>query len=638
MTVFTTCIHLTPPPYQQRRSPAPSSASSALTAVMSRFRRGGITGDPRAGLREQRDKEPAVPQGLIAVARKSGQLNLSGRGLGEVPVSVWRINLDTPEEAHTNVQFGASDRWWEQTDLVKLFLSSNKLQSLPDDLKLLPALVVLDVHDNLLSELPGAVGELVNLQKLNVSHNKLKSLPQELTQLRHLKSLLLQHNQLEEMPDTLGQLVDLEELDLSNNGLRDISGCLRGLAHLSRLNLSNNKLKTLPAEISSLKSLRQLDCTSNLLEDVPTSISGMDCLEQLYLRQNKLMFLPELPNCALLKELHVGHNQIQTLGPQHLSHLSCLCILELRDNKLKILPDEIALLKGLERLDLSNNDLGSLPSSLANLPNLKSLQLEGNPLRGIRRDLLSKGTQELLKYLRGRMQVPDPKSVPGEAPSVTAMTMPSDALVNTHAIATLKTLEYSEKQAALIPDAVFNAIGSSHITIVNFSKNQLTEVPARIVELRDSVCDVSFGFNKIPTIPLHLCMLQKLTHLDMRNNLLVSLPDELEALIRLQSIILSFNRFKTFPDVLYRIPTLETILISTNQIGSIDPLQLIKLTKLSTLDLQNNDLLQIPPELGNCESLRSLNLEGNPFRTPRAAVLSKGTAAVLEYLRSRIPT
>ncbi|KAG8543269.1 hypothetical protein GDO81_025072 [Engystomops pustulosus] len=433
-------------------------------------------------------------------------------------------------------------------------------------------------------------------------------------------------------------MTDLEELDLSNNCLKNISGGLGSLTHLTRLNVSNNKLKALPAEIGSLKRLRQLDCTSNLLEEVPTSMAGMDSLEQLYLRQNKLTFLPELPDCRILKELHVGNNQINTLGPQHLSHLSCLNILELRDNKLKSLPDEIALLKGLERLDLTNNDLSSLPNSLANLPNLKSLQLEGNPLRGIRRDLLSKGTQELLKYLRGRIQVPEAKSEQGEAPGVTAMTMPSDSLVNTHAIATLKTLEYSDKQAPVIPDAVFNAVGGSPITSVNFSKNQLIDVPLRIVELKDSLCDFNLGFNKITTISLNLCMLLKLTHLDLRNNLLVSLPDELEAMTRLQSIILSFNRFKTFPDVLYRIPTLETILISTNQIGSIDPLQLIKLTKLSTLDLKNNDLLQIPPALGNCESLRSLNLEGNPFRNPRAAILAKGTNAILEYLRSRIPT
>lgn len=62
-----------------------------------------------------------------------------------VPQHVWRINLDTREEAHQNLSFGAADRWWEQTDLTKLILASNKLQCLSEDVKLLPALTVLDV-------------------------------------------------------------------------------------------------------------------------------------------------------------------------------------------------------------------------------------------------------------------------------------------------------------------------------------------------------------------------------------------------------------------------------------------------------------------------------------------------------------
>lgn len=37
-------------------------------------------------------------------------------------------------------------------------------------------------------------------------------------------------------------------------------------------------------------------------------------------------------------------------------------------------------------------------------------------------------------------------------------------------------------------------------------------------------------------------------------------------------------------------------------------------------------------------SSRSLQLEGNPFRNPRPAVLCKGTQALLAYLRDRIPT
>ena len=67
-----------------------------------------------------------------------------------VPQHVWRINLDTPEEAHQNLSFGAADRWWEQTDLTKLILASNQLRCLSEDVRLLPALTVLDVCTGIL--------------------------------------------------------------------------------------------------------------------------------------------------------------------------------------------------------------------------------------------------------------------------------------------------------------------------------------------------------------------------------------------------------------------------------------------------------------------------------------------------------
>ncbi|NXH19809.1 LRC40 protein, partial [Bucco capensis] len=592
--------------------------------------------DPRAGFRRpEADSLPPVPQGLLRAARKSGHLNLAGRGLSEVCKHVWRINVDAPEEAQQNLSFTAADRWWEQTDLTKLILASNKLHSLSEDLKLLPALTVLDVHDNQLRSLPSALGQLENLQKLDVSHNQLESIPEELLHLSHLKSLLLHHNQLNHLPDGFGQLVSLEELDLSNNHLTDIPTSFALLTNLVRLNLASNQLQSLPADLSMMRSLRQLDCTKNQLETVPSKLASMASLEQLYLRKNKLRALPELPSCKLLKELHAGENQIEILNAENLKHLNSLSVLELRDNKIQAVPEEITLLQKLERLDLANNDISRLPYTLGNLPQLKFLSLEGNPLRTIRRDLLQKGTQELLKYLRSKIQAD--VSVPGEEPPVTAMTLPSQSRINMHAITTLKLLEYSDKQVAAIPEEMFDAVQSHPVTTVNFSKNQLKDIPPRIMELKDSLCDLNLAFNKLSSISSELCLLQKLTHLDLRNNLLASLPEELAALGRLQSINLSFNRFKVFPSILYHILTLETILLSNNQVGAIDPLLLQKMEKLGTLDLQNNDLLQVPPELGNCENLRTLLLEGNPFRTPRAAVLARGTAALLEYLRSRIP-
>ncbi|KAG9350882.1 hypothetical protein JZ751_024771 [Albula glossodonta] len=603
---------------------------------MSRFKGGGKI-DPRAGVKTVEKKEP-VPRGLLNAARKSGQLNLSGRGLTEVPQSVWRLNLDTPEEAQQNLAFGGSDRWWEQTDLTKLLLSSNKLEALSEDVRLLPALVVLDVHDNQINTLPKSIGELENLQKLNLSHNKLQELPEELWHLKNLRSLQLQQNLLQELPDGVGQLTNLDDLDLSNNELTTLPDSVGELTNLVKLNLSYNKLKTLPLGISGLQSLKLLDCTRNQLETVPPVLANMVSLEQLYLRHNKLRILPEFPSCQVLKELHLGNNQIEVVEAEHLSHLSALSILELRDNKVKSLPDDITLLKGLERLDLANNDISSLPYALGNMPKLKMLTLDGNPLRTIRRDLLTKGTNELLKYLRSRIQEPPPgEDAPKDEPK-TAMTLPSQAKINVHAIRTLKTLNYSEKQEASIPDEAFDAVDGSPVTSANFSRNQLTELPPRIVELKDTLSDINLGFNKLTSIPPDLAVLKQLVQIDLRNNILTSLPLELEALTKVQTIILSFNRFKVFPDVLYRLFSLETILICNNQVGSIDATKLKGLGRLSTLDLQNNDIMHVPPELGNCTSLRTLMLEGNPFRNPRAAIMAKGTDALLEYLRSRIPT
>ncbi|XP_051803259.1 leucine-rich repeat-containing protein 40 isoform X3 [Acanthochromis polyacanthus] len=356
-------------------------------------------------------------------------------------------------------------------------------------------------------------------------------------------------------------------------------------------------------------------------------------LEQLYLRHNMLCHLPQLPAPAL-KELYVGNNQIENLETEQLASLTALSLLELRDNKIKILPEQITFLTTLARLDLTNNDITILPPSLSLLPNLKVLLLEGNPLRGIRRDLLTKGTNELLKYLKGRIKE-EPKSAEGEH---TALTLPSQAMVNVHNIKSLKVLAYSDKQAGSIPDELFDAAADQGVSTANFSKNQLTSIPPRLVEFHSSLSDINLGFNRLTYCSPDITKLLQLTHIDLRNNQLRDLPPEMKNLTKLRSIILNYNRFESFPEVLYQIFSLETILLGNNQVGEVDPCRLIKLVHLSTLDLSNNDLLNVPPKLGLCTSLRCLSLEGNPFRTPRTAIVAGGTDAILEYLRSRIPT
>ncbi|XP_034036635.1 leucine-rich repeat-containing protein 40 isoform X3 [Thalassophryne amazonica] len=489
--------------------------------------------------------ELVVPDGLLKAARKSGQLNLSGRGLTEVPQSVYRLNIDTSEEAKHNVSFGTTDRWWEQTDLAKLLLASNQLTALSDDIGLLCALTVLDLHDNRLNSLPSALGDLGELQQLRLSHNQLKSLPVEVCALKNLRSLTLQRNAIENLPVQLGQLQSLTELDLSNNLLKNLPPSLGDLTSLQKLNLCHNKLTCLPDSLALLRNVKLLDCSNNQLTDIPVSLSQMAALEQLYLRHNKLHLLPHLPATSI-KELYFGNNHIERLDPMQLLNLTEVSLLELRDNKIKVLPEEITLLSMLTRLDLTNNDIITLPASVGLLPSLTTLQLEGNPLRGIRRDLLTKGSSELLKYLRGRIKEEPERSDEGS----TAVMLPSQAKVNLQKIKALRLLEYSEKQTDSIPDELFDAAANHSVVAIDFSKNQLISVPTRLGELHSSLSDVNLGFNRLNCLSPEICSLLQLMHVD----------------------------------------------------------------------------------------LRCLSLEGNPFRTPRPAIMTKGTDVVLEYLRSRIPT
>lgn len=83
-----------------------------------------------------------------------------------------------------------------------------------------------------------------------------------------------------------------------------------------------------------------------------------------------------------------------------------------------------------------------------------------------------------------------------------------------------------------------------------------------------------------------------------------TLPQELATLERIRELMISSNRFSEIPKVVYSWMNLENLMASNNHIGEINIAELQKLTKLATLDLENNDIKQVPPELGKMESLR----------------------------------
>ncbi|KAG1658916.1 Leucine-rich repeat-containing protein 40 [Nymphon striatum] len=591
---------------------------------------------------------------LIKQARQSGQLNLSNRSLVEVPEVVCKINSLTSEECKSlslSIESGDDDRWWDQVDLTKLILAFNSLRSIPNEIQYLPNLNILDLHDNQLTSLPSTIGELQQLTKLNLSHNKFEEIPEAVFRMKSLKYFHIQNNSLKSINDDIGNLSFLEELDLGHNDIKNLPHAIGFLSRVFKFSASHNKLDSLPADISSMLALRILELTNNSLKELPADISNLEHLEMLYLQHNKLKQIPVLNNCSNLKELHLGNNEITELTAQHIEGLPNIFLLDLKDNKVTNISEDICLLFSLERLDLTNNSLTNLPYSIGTIPNLKSLLLEGNSMRSIRRDILMRGTTQLLKWMRSRIE--DPSSINAKIAAATKIDnnigggkpsrlssgygeSPCKVRTDIYTMKSTKTLDYSNLQVSIIPSEYFSMAKEAGVCIVNFSKNQLQQLPDQLEMLSNKIQELNVGFNKITILPPFLSSFHELTYIDLRNNQLNEIHEQLSGAKNLREINLSFNRFTSIPSALFGLLKLEIIFLNDNQINAINVEGLSHLKDLATLDLHNNNISQVPPELGNLQQLKSLQLEGNAIRYPRPAMLAKGTPSLLQFLRDRI--
>ncbi|XP_050716360.1 leucine-rich repeat-containing protein 40-like isoform X2 [Eriocheir sinensis] len=621
--------------------PRPSRYSSVRARIQVHRGRPAMRGFANVGaVFGDAKKEELHPQ-IIRMARKSGQLNLSNKGLVEVPEKVYHINEIDTEEAKKmtmNMRMDNSDddRWWEQVDLTRLYLNSNQLASLSPMINNLQSLQVLDLSDNLLSTLPSTLGELTCLQRLNLSHNKLQELPAGAYILPDLRSLQLDHNNFSSLPDDLGNLPVLEYLDVSHNALTSLPFSIGYLQRLSKFNASENEITELPPEIGDCFALSQLDLTHNKIESLPDTIGNLRKLEQLYLRHNRIKSVPPLHSCLALKELYLGNNFIKEINAEQLTHLTGISILDLRDNQMDDLPDQITLLQGLERLDITNNNLSTLPFHLGLLPHLKSMPLEGNPMRLIRRDIVQRGTVQLLKYLRSRVSAPI-HTFPGfeNTPADTNMILDNRSVPDKYQMKSTQTVSYNEK-ATVIPEQLFENAAEAAVRTVDLSKNLLTEIPDKLEMLSRHASEVMLGQNRLTSLPSWIGKFHRLQFLDLQGNQLTDLPTDLASLLYLREINITANKFEMVPACVYEMEQLEILCAANNQISFIYVEGLSKLKRLATLDLHNNNIDFVPPSLGNITQLRTLVLHGNPFRVPRRTILDKGTRETLEYLRSRI--
>lgn len=243
---------------------------------------------------------------------------------------------------------------------LRLPNDAGEYTAVPPEIERMHYLIDLDLHANLITELPDF---LVGLERLDIGQNGLKAWPAGLEKLVNLKRLSLSYNQLKSLSDQIGKLQNLEHLELFQNALTALPPALFTLTKLTKLGLSGNKLASLPPSIGKLQNLQEL----YVADQYATMLVLPDEMRQL--KRLKILFMGSM--------YYDGANLYDSI-PECIFSLDSLTDLSIMYSNLNWVDPKIANLKQLQSLDLTGNNLTSLPPEIAQLEQLKSLSLGEN--------------------------------------------------------------------------------------------------------------------------------------------------------------------------------------------------------------------------------------------------------------------
>lgn len=139
-----------------------------------------------------------------------------------------------------------------------------------------------------LSHVPESISKLTDLKRLHLGGNFLDSIPDSITNLDQLQELNIRFNQIEYLPKDIGKMKTLKKLDAYKNKLYVLPESIIDLSNLEYLNFDYNYLLALPEDIGRLGKLKALYLMYNSFTEIPESIKDLSLIEEISLEGNEL--------------------------------------------------------------------------------------------------------------------------------------------------------------------------------------------------------------------------------------------------------------------------------------------------------------------------------------------------------------
>ena len=202
-----------------------------------------------------------------------------------IAVSIFEKKYEATKELllRTDLDMGRKQVDWSKLKLT--ILHSSWMYSIA------PWVVSLKLVNNHLRKLPSEISSATQLRRLDLSQNLLETVSADLFALPNLEYLSLSHNRLREIPETSNWSASLLSLDLSENLLNTLP---QGIQHSSIeiLNLSRNQFSLVPKCLCRIRTLTSLDLSYMPISSLPKEMEHLDHLVNLNVSNANINDLP----------------------------------------------------------------------------------------------------------------------------------------------------------------------------------------------------------------------------------------------------------------------------------------------------------------------------------------------------------
>ncbi|KAK9377973.1 uncharacterized protein V1513DRAFT_435774 [Lipomyces chichibuensis] len=583
----------------------------------------------------------------IREARKTGTLQLSKLELSSVPDEVYELL----ENGHQN---GVSHSKRKSiTELTAFVATHNSIERLdgrfPD---VFSCLVSVDLRHNGLRKIPLSMNKLHSLNALNLSANRLTN--ESLSVLFTISSLVdldIQANRFDgEIPSCFCNLVSLEALNVNDNEFSSVAPtAFTALCNLQKLSIKSNKLRRFPFDSIENVPIVELDLSYNKISGSLISIDRISRFSELRVLKAGHNQIKVVSDFAIilpyLEVLDLNSNMVASLG-MLLFCTPSLVRLRISRNMVPVLPDGITELMNLKVLDISFNLFTHFDSRLGLIDSLESLRWDGNKFG--ERSLAAMDTKDVKLRLRERYEKEMSAKEKQDEHDIDDEFLEMVQKRLTRSQSKSKPLDLSGRAYSDLPDRLvarympgqYYRYGSDAITEVNLQRNEFSTIPDTIMSFAfaDALRSINLSHNNLGedafVSPISLRSLSELNLSCNSINSLIMFVANFQ-LQSLQKLDLSFNKVHHVPlNLVMAFSTLEELNLHENKISEIEADAFKGLEKI---DLSNNSIRYLPPELGKIKTIVTLKVHGNTFKTPRWQIVQKGTDALMEWLRLRLP-